>query len=392
MLKTFEQTPMELNREEIKRYSRHLIMPEFGKQAQEKLKSSSVLIVGAGGLGCPLSIYLAAAGVGHIGIVDFDVVDISNLQRQIIYSTDDVGRPKAETAKQKIEAMNPNIKVSVYNISFRSENAKEIAQEYQLIIDGTDNFPTRYLVSDLCVQTGKKNVFGSIFRFDGQLTVFGGKNGPCYRCLYPDPPPAGMVPSCAEGGVLGILPGIVGVMQATETIKILTGTGQSMVGRLLLFDALKMKFKEVRIKKNPECPVCSENPTIKELIDYEEFCGVKVIEEENKDSAKEEEISVGELKRLFDASSEKPYLLDVRNPQEWDICYIEGSFLIPLPELSSRLNEIPQERRIITICHSGRRSLTALDILKGIGLKNVQSLRGGVEEWALKIDPQMARY
>ena len=366
-------------------------MPEFGIQAQERLKSSSVLIVGAGGLGCPLSIYLAAAGVGRIGIVDFDIVDISNLQRQVIYNVDDVGQPKAEAAKQKIEAMNPNIKVSIYNVPFKSENAKEIAEEYQLIIDGTDNFPTRYLVNDLCVQTGKKNVFGSIFRFDGQLTVFDGKNGPCYRCLYPAPPPPGMVPSCAEGGVLGILPGIVGVMQAAETIKILTETGKSMVGRLLLFDALKMSFKEVRIKKNLECPVCSENPSIKELIDYEEFCGIKVVEKENEDIVKEE-ISAGELKKLLNTAPGKPYLLDVRSSQEWDICCIEGSSLIPLPELPSRLNEIPQEKPIITICHSGRRSLTALNLLKDSGIKNVQSLRGGIEEWASKIDPQMARY
>ena len=259
---------MKLTPEEIKRYSRHLIMPEFGMQAQEKLKDASVLIVGAGGLGCPLSIYLAAAGVGHIGLVDFDDVDISNLQRQILYTTDDVGESKAESAQKKIQAMNPHVKVTVYKEPLKSDNAMQIAEDYELIIDGTDNFPTRYLVNDLCVMTGKKNVFGSIFRFDGQLTVFDGRNGPCYRCLYPDPPPPGMVPSCAEGGVLGILPGIVGVMQATEAIKVLTGTGKSMVGRLILFDALTMNFREVKIKKNPECPVCSENPKITELIDY----------------------------------------------------------------------------------------------------------------------------
>ena len=362
-------------------------MPEFGLEAQEKLKSSSVLIIGAGGLGCPLSIYLAAAGVGHIGIVDFDNVDLSNLQRQILYTTEDVGKPKAEMAKKRILQMNPNLKVSTYKVPLTSQNAKEISKDYELIIDGTDNFPTRYLVNDLCVQTGKKNVFGSIFRFDGQLTIFDGKNGPCYRCLYPDPPPPGMVPSCAEGGVLGILPGIVGVMQATEAIKLLTGIGKNMTGRLIIFDALTMKFKEVKIRKDPSCPVCSENPSIKELIDYEEFCGVKVIEDEPQND--ELEISAGKLNQRLSGAKEDIFLLDVRNPQEWDICYIEGSSLIALAELPDKLNDVPKDKEIITICHSGRRSLKAISILKENGFEGkMYSLKGGIEEWASKIDPQ----
>ncbi len=381
---------MDLTSEEIKRYSRHLIMPELGMEGQKKLKSGSVLIVGAGGLGCPLAMYLSAAGIGKIGIVDFDVVDFSNLQRQVMYTTDDVGKPKVEVAQKRIQQMNPNTKVSVYNVPFKSNNAEEIAEEYEVLIDGTDNFPTRYMVNDLAVQTGKKNVFGSIFRFDGQLTVFDGKNGPCYRCLYPDPPPPGMVPSCAEGGVLGILPGIVGVMQATETIKVITGIGNPMVGHLLLFDALQMSFRKVKIKKDPKCPVCSENPTIKELIDYEQFCGVQVIPQEKVEN-EEQEITPIELKEKLDRG-EEIYLLDVRNPQEWDICYIENSTLVPLPELTSRLSEIPPDKNIVSICHTGKRSMAAIEVLKDAGIVNVLSLRGGIEEWAAQIDPQMARY
>ena len=383
---------MKLSPEEIKRYSRHLIMPEFGMEAQEKLKESSVLIVGAGGLGCPLVLYLAAAGVGKIGLIDFDQVDVSNLQRQVLYTTDDVGKSKAESAKVKIQAMNPHVAVTTYTVPLKSDNAMRISEDYHLIIDGTDNFPTRYLVNDLCVLTGKKNIFGSIFRFDGQLTVFDGKNGPCYRCLYPDPPPPGMVPSCAEGGVLGILPGIIGVMQAAEAIKVLTNTGRSMLGRLILFDALTMQFREVKIKKNPDCPMCSNRSSITGLIDYEEFCGIKVIQEDMHEVT-DDDIMVGQLKQALDRENDSSlFLLDVRNPQEWDICCIEGAHLIPLPDLSSRINEIPQDKKIITICHSGKRSLTALNLLKGAGIKNVQSLKGGIEEWANKIDPKMARY
>ena len=379
-----------LSAEELKRYSRHLIMPELGLEGQKKLKQGSVLIIGSGGLGCPLSLYLAAAGVGKIGLVDFDTVDFSNLHRQILFSADDVGQPKAEIAKKRLKEVNPNVEVITYNVPFKAENAMDIAKDYDILIDGTDNFPTRYLVNDLAALTGKKNVFGSIFRFDGQLTVFDAKNGPCYRCLYPDPPPAGMVPNCAEGGVLGILPGIVGVMQATEAIKLLTGTGKSMIGRLLLFDALQMSFKEVKVRKNPNCPLCSDKATITKLIDYEEFCGVKVIEEKKDNTALE--ITVGQLKQALDTDSTPFFLLDVRNPQELDICKIENSVMIPLNQLGDRVNEVPKDKKIITICHTGRRSLTALDILKKAGISNVQSLKGGVEDWATKIDPTMARY
>ena len=379
-----------LTPEEIKRYSRHLIMPEIGMEGQEKLKNSSVLIIGSGGLGCPLSLYLAAAGVGKIGLVDFDTVDFSNLHRQILFSANDVGKSKADTAKKRLHEVNPNVEVITYNVPFKSDNAKQIAEGYDILIDGTDNFPTRYLVNDLAVLTGKPNVFGSIFRFDGQLTVFDAKQGPCYRCLYPEPPPVGMVPNCAEGGVLGILPGIVGVMQATEAIKLITGSGKPMIGRLLIFDALQMGFKEVKVRKNPNCPICSSKATIKELIDYEEFCGVKVIDEVVDNTSLE--ISVGELKQAIDKNPSQYYLLDVRNPQEWDICYIEKSVMIPLGELANRVNEIPKDRKIITICHTGRRSLTALNTLKLAGITNVKSLKGGVEDWATKIDPTMARY
>lgn len=384
---------MNLSHEEIKRYSRHLIMPEFGSEAQEKLKDSSVLMIGAGGLGCPLALYLAAAGVGKIGLVDFDTVDYSNLHRQVLYSEADVGEPKAEVAKRRIADVNPHVEVQTYNVPFKSENAMQIAEGYDILIDGTDNFPTRYLVNDVCVLTGRTNVFGSIFRFDGQVTVFDAKNGPCYRCLYPDPPPPGMVPSCAEGGVLGILPGIVGVMQATEAIKVLTGIGEPLVGRLTVFDALKMKFRELKIRKDPSCPVCSAKPTVTELIDYEEFCGVPVDQPDSPEESDELEITVGELSQHI-AKGTKYWLLDVRNPNEWDICKIEADNMhyIPLPELEQHLSEIPQDEKIITICHHGRRSLTALETLKTHGITNVKSLRGGVDEWAAKIEPAMARY
>ena len=383
---------MKLNQDEIKRYSRHLIMPEFGMKAQEKLKESSVLIIGAGGLGCPLALYLGAAGVGKIGIVDFDTVDFSNLQRQVIYNTDDVGKYKADATKAKIEAMNPHIEVQVYKEAIKSHNALKIADGYDVIIDGTDNFPTRYLVNDLCAITGKTNVFGSIFRFDGQVTVFDAKQGPCYRCLYPDPPPPGMVPSCAEGGVLGILPGVVGVMQATEAIKVITGIGDPLIGRLLTFDALDMKYRELKIRKDPSCPVCSPNPSITELIDYEVFCGVPVGDiEEDTSSLAALEITPKELKEELNAGK-KPYLLDVRNYNEYEICIIEGSNKLPLDEIQNRVNEVPQDQEIITICHHGKRSMRALDILKQNGFKNVKSLRGGVEAWAVQVDPSMARY
>lgn len=380
---------MSLTHEEIKRYSRHLIMPEIGMEGQQKLKEASVLIIGAGGLGCPLSLYLGAAGVGKIGIVDFDVIEFSNLQRQVIYNTADVGKYKAEVARDKVLAMNPNVEVNVYKKAFKSDNAREIAEGYDILIDGTDNFPTRYLVNDLAALTKRKNVFGSVFRFDGQLTVFDAENGPCYRCLYPDPPPPGMVPSCAEGGVLGILPGIVGVAQATEAIKLITGSGDPLVGRLLSFDALSMKFRELKIRKDPDCPLCGKNQTVTDLIDYENFCGVSVGDEAVAGGG--EEILPEKLKEELE-SGKKYYLLDVRNPEEWEICRIENSNLIPLPDLPSRVSEVPLDEDIITICHHGARSMRALNFLKESGFKNVTNLRGGVDLWADRVDETMPRY
>ncbi len=379
-----------LNNEEIQRYARHLILPEFGKKSQEKLKNSSVLIIGAGGLGCPLALYLAAAGVGKIGLVDFDNVDVSNLQRQVLYTIDDVGHSKAENAKKRILAMNPFVDVQTYKVPFKADNAMQIAEGYDLLIDGTDNFPTRYLVNDVSILTKRKNIFGSIFRFDGQVTVFGG-DGPCYRCLYPDPPPPGFVPNCAEGGVLGVLPGMVGVMQANEAIKVLTGIGEVLSGRLVLFDALNMKFKEVKIKKDPECKLCSSKATVKELIDYEEFCGIPAIQPDNSNSNESDEISVGVLNQYL-SQNKNIYLLDVRNPNELDICTIKGSNFIPLSELQERYSEVPNQKQVITICHHGMRSQKAMNILKENGFTDVKSVAGGIDDWAQKIDPTMARY
>ncbi len=366
-------------------------MPEVGMKGQEKLKNGSVLIIGAGGLGSPLGLYLAAAGVGHIGIVDFDVVDFSNLQRQVLYSTEDVGKPKVEIAAQKLKSINPHIKVTTYDVPFTSYNAREIGEQYDVIIDGTDNFPTRYLVNDLCVLTGKINVFGSVFRFDGQATVFGHPEGPCYRCLYPDPPPAGMVPSCSEGGVLGILPGIIGIMQATEAIKILTGQGDPLVGRLLAFDALAMSFNELKIKKDPECPVCSKNRTINELIDYEQFCGVSIHGDDEVESIEELEITVEKFKEDLD-NGKKYFILDVRTPEEEEICALDNSKLVPLAHLASHLSEIPMDEEIVTLCKVGSRSMDAVRLLHGWGYKNVRSLRGGIDRWASVVDPSMPRY
>ncbi len=380
-----------LSPEELKRYSRHLILPEVGLKGQEKLKQGSILLIGAGGLGCPLAIYLAAAGVGKIGIVDFDTINFSNLQRQILYTTSDVGKFKVEVAKERIIAMNPNIQVTTYTTPFKSDNAIQISKDYDILIDGTDNFPTRYLVNDLAVLTKKTNIFGSIFRFDGQVTVFDAQHGPCYRCLYPEPPPPGMVPSCAEGGVLGILPGVVGVMQATEAIKLIIGVGNLLIGKLLIFDSLQMGFRELKTRKDPNCPICSPNPSIDHLIDYEEFCGVQVVPEDDT-KITEDEIIAGQLNRLLETDKNKIFLLDVRNPQEWDICHIHGSHLIPLSELDARINEIPLDKHIVTICHSGMRSRKAANLLKDQQFKQVNSLQGGVEEWAVKIDPNMARY
>ncbi|HMK83637.1 MAG TPA: molybdopterin-synthase adenylyltransferase MoeB [Candidatus Bathyarchaeia archaeon] len=376
----------ELSPEEIRRYGRHLIMPEVGLKGQKQLKAAKVLVVGTGGLGSPLCLYLAAAGIGSIGLVDFDVVDQSNLQRQVIYLVRDVGRPKLEAAKDRILELNPNVKVESHETRLTSENALEIIKDYDLVVDGTDNFPTRYLVNDACVLLGKVNVYGSIFRFEGQISVFDAKHGPCYRCLYPEPPPPGMVPSCAEGGVLGILPGVVGTIQAVETIKTILGKGESLVGRLLLFDALNMTFRELKLKKNPNCPICGQHATIKSLIDYEAFCGL----DQTKSLGEENEITVTELKKLMDTGSVN--LIDVREPQEYDICKIKGSKLIPLNEVPNHVNEFNLTDEYVFHCHTGVRSARAVLLLRELGFKRVKNLIGGIDAWATQVDPSVPRY
>ena len=382
-----------LSNEEVKRYSRHLIMPEVGMDGQKKLKAAKVLCIGSGGLGSPMSLYLAAAGVGTIGMVDFDVVDFSNLQRQILFSTSDVGKPKVKTAQDRLQNINPNVKVVAHETKFSSENALEIIGQYDIVADGTDNFPTRYLVNDACVLLKKPNVYGSIFRFEGQASVFDASRGPCYRCLYPEPPPPGMVPSCAEGGVLGILPGIIGVIQATEVVKLILGKGDSLIGRLLLFNALKMKFRELALRKDDECPICGKNPTIKKLIDYEQFCGLRIGQESVGEAAAKSnsiEITVEELKKKLD--KKEVVLVDVREAFEYDICKIDGSKLIPLGDIQNRSNELDPSDLIVLHCHHGGRSMRALQILQGMGFKNLKNLAGGIDAWAERIDPKMARY
>ncbi|MEE8461243.1 MAG: molybdopterin-synthase adenylyltransferase MoeB [Acidobacteriota bacterium] len=379
----------ELTHEEVKRYSRHLIMPEVGMTGQKKLKKASVLCVGAGGLGSPLALYLTAAGVGRIGIVDFDVVDFSNLQRQILHTTEDVGRPKLDSAADKLKALNPNVNVELHETRLTSENALQLFEKYDIVVDGTDNFPTRYLVNDACVLTGKPNVYGSIFRFEGQASIFAASDGPCYRCLYPEPPPPGLVPSCAEGGVLGILPGLIGLVQATEVIKLILEKGNTLVGRLLLFDALGMKFRELKLKKDPECPVCGENASIKALIDYEEFCGIGPEVEESPTGI--DEVTAKELKQELDQGLD-PYILDVRNPVEYEISRIEGSHLIPLDQLLNRLNELDSARDIVAHCRSGARSAKAIEMLQEAGFRKLRNLKGGVLAWADDVDPTMAKY
>jgi len=376
----------ELSPEEFRRYGRHLIMPEVGLKGQKQLKAAKVLVVGTGGLGSPLCLYLAAAGIGSIGLVDFDVVDQSNLQRQVIFSVRDVGRPKLEAAKDRILELNPNVNVESHETRLTSENALEIIKDYDLVVDGTDNFPTRYLVNDACVLLGKVNVYGSIFRFEGQISVFDAKHGPCYRCLYPEPPPPGMVPSCAEGGVLGILPGVVGTLQAVETIKIILGKGESLVGRLLLFDALNMNFRELKLKKNPNCPICGQHATIKSLIDYEAFCGL----DQTEALSEENEITVKELKQLMDTG--RVNLIDVREPHEYDICRIKDSKLIPLSEVSNHVNEFNLTDEYVFHCHTGVRSARAVSILRQLGFKRVKNLTGGIDAWAAEIDPSVPRY
>ena len=366
-------------------------MPEVGIEGQQKLRDAGILLIGAGGLGSPLGLYLAAAGVGRLGIVDFDTVDFTNLQRQIIHRTEDVGRLKVESAKERINAINPDVQVTAYNTKISRDNILELIAPYDVVIDGTDNFPTRYLVNDACIFRKKPNVYGSIFRFDGQATVFYPFKGPCYRCLYPEPPPPGMVPSCAEGGVLGVLPGIIGVIQATEAIKLILGQGEPLIGRLLLYNALKMEFREVALKRDPACPVCGEHPTVKELIDYEDFCGLGRGGEAAEAASSEHDLGPAEVKRLL-AQDKKIVLLDVREPHEYDIVRIEGSRLIPLSELHLRANELDTADTVITYCHHGQRSLQAIKTLERFGFKKLKHLRGGIDAWACEVDPEMARY
>ncbi len=372
-----------LSREELLRYSRHLILPEVGLIGQQKLKAAKVLLVGAGGLGSPTAMYLAACGIGVIGIVDFDQVDLTNLHRQIIHGTSDVGRSKIDSAADAIRDINPNVEVVKHETLLSSQNALGILSDYDLVIDGTDNFPTRYLVNDACVLSGKLNVYGSIFRFEGQATVFCSPEGPCYRCLYPEPPPPGMVPSCAEAGVLGVLPGVIGLIQATEAVKLILGAGESLIGRLMLYDALSMRFREVRIRRDPDCPICGENPTIKELIDYDQFCGLPVKGEQPTEI---QEIEASELKAMMDRR-DRFTLVDVREPDEFAICRIPGSILIPLGQLEARLGEVDNSLPIVVHCQSGGRSAKACATLKSRGFHYVVNLRGGMNEWLKQGEP-----
>jgi len=374
---------LELTREELQRYQRHLIMPEVGEEGQRKLKRARVLCIGAGGLGCPAALYLAAAGVGTIGLVDFDVVDASNLQRQILYTTQDVGQKKLETAKRKLTDLNPHISIELFEERLTSKNALELVRQFDVVLDGTDNFPTRYLVNDACVLTGKRNVYGSIFRFEGQVSVFGAEDGPCYRCLYPEPPPPGLVPSCAEGGVLGVLPGAIGTLQAIEALKLLLGIGRPLVGRLLLFDALEMDWRTLNLKKSPNCPVCGPNATVRQLIDYEAFCGVG-------GAAAVPEITVEELKARMDRR-ERFVLLDVREPSEHAVARIVGSMLIPLGALPERAGELDKSSRILVHCKSGRRSAQAVKLLRERGFDAV-NVAGGILAWSERVDPSVPTY
>ena len=378
-----------LSNEEILRYSRHLIMPEVGMDGQLKLKNAKVLLIGTGGLGAPLGLYLAAAGVGRLGLVDFDVVDFTNLQRKVTFGSEDVGKPKTGAAKARLSSQNPDIEIQTFDTKLTSENALGLFKDFDLIVDGTDNFPTRYLVNDACVLLGKRNVYGSIFRFEGQVTVFGMPDGPCYRCLYPEPPPPGLVPSCAEGGVLGVLPGIVGSIQAMETIKLILGSGDHLVGRLLLFDALGMKFRELKLKKNPDCPMCGTRRTIHELIDYYEFCGVRG-EEAPAPDLEVPEITPTELRSRLDRGDDL-FILDVREPHEFQICNLNG-YLIPLGELPRRVHELDSSREIIAHCRSGKRSAEAVDFLRKAGFRKILNLNGGILRWSDEVDPSVPKY
>ena len=379
-----------LSNQEVARYSRHLIMPEVGMDGQLKLKAASVLCVGAGGLGSPVALYLAAAGVGRIGIVDFDVVDYSNLQRQVIHGTPDVGRPKLDSARDRLNAINPEVTIVPHEAALSSSNALEILGDYDIIVDGTDNFPTRYLVNDACVLLGKPNVYGSIFRFEGQASVFATKDGPCYRCLYPEPPPPGLVPSCAEGGVLGILPGVVGTIQATEAVKLIIGVGEPLVNRFLIYDALRMRFRELKLRKDPECPACGDNPTVTELIDYDQFCGI-VPEAAKSDDASGGDTTVEQLKDRIDRQ-DGVFILDVREPQEYQICRIPGSTLIPLGDLPKRLTELEGRDDMVVHCKSGVRSAKAVKLLHEAGFKKASNLRGGILAWIDRVDPSLPKY
>ena len=381
----------ELSHEEIHRYSRHLLIPDVGLQGQQKLKGSSVLIVGTGGLGSPVALYLAAAGIGRIGLVDYDVVDFSNLQRQIIHGQSRLGDLKVESARDRLLDLNPEIQVDIYNEFLTSDNAFEIAEPYDIIIDGTDNFPTRYLINDLCVLTGKPNVYGSIYRFDGQASVFNFGDGPCYRCLFPEPPPPGLVPSCAEGGVLGVLPGTIGSIQATETLKLILGIGEPLIGRLLLYDALDLSFQTVKLHKNPDCKVCGENPQITALIDYEDFCGMPARDPEYGSAGEEWDITAQELAAKL-AAGGTLRLIDVREPHEREISDLKGAELIPLGQFASRLSELDSAEDIVLFCKAGTRSTRALEILASAGFKKVKNLKGGINAWALNVDPSLPIY
>ena len=390
---TAENAPDLLSTEESTRYARHLLLPEVGLDGQRRLRRARVLLVGAGGLGSPVSMYLAAAGVGTLGMVDFDVVDASNLQRQILHGTSDLGRPKLDSAVDRLREINPHVAVEPIRERLTSANAMEVLADYDLVVDGTDNFPTRYLVNDACVLLGKANVYGSIFRFEGQVSVFWGERGPCYRCLFAEPPPPGMVPSCAEGGVLGVLPGIIGTIQATEAIKLLLGIGEPMIGRLLMLDALRMRFREIRLKKDPECPVCGENPTVRELIDYERFCGYTPEHETEQEMAQIPEIDPSELKARLDRGDQLT-IIDVREPHEWDIANLEayGARLIPMGEITSRLEEIDPSEEIVLQCRSGARSARVLEYLQGQGYERLHNLRGGINAWSEEVDPSVPKY
>ncbi len=381
---------MQLSNEEIRRYSRHLILPEVGLAGQKKIKGASVLCIGAGGLGSPISMYLAAAGIGKIGIVDFDTVDYSNLQRQLLHTDADVGRPKALSAKETLFGLNPNCEVVLHNTRITSENALELIRPYDIVVDGTDNFPTRYLTNDACVLLKKPNVYGSIFRFEGQASVFAPHlGGPCYRCLYPEPPPPGMVPSCAEGGVLGVLPGIIGCIQATEILKLALGKGTSLIGRLLLFNALDMKFRELKLRRDPQCPICGEHPTITELIDYETFCGI-VPEPEN--AGNPDEVTVQDMKQALENPALGIKVVDVREPDEYEIAKVAGVPLLPLSQLNDRFTELDPNQRYYLHCKAGVRSLKALNFLRQQGFKYVKSVKGGITAWSDEIDRNVPRY